>query len=179
MKFPALHNSRGITLIELLIVIVIVGVLAGLAGPNFSTLMAERSVAAETRRVISTLKLARSEARARGSIVTLSRAGSQDWSGPIDIYVDVTAANQPLNGADDLVRSEAPSNRSVSAVDDQDSSDTWISFNMKGWLAETNPVLIAICSDALDDSSGMYVAINRVGKIRERQIGFDSRGCNP
>ena len=179
MKFPLLHNSRGMTLVELVIVIAIVGILAGVAGPNFSVFMADRSVAAETRRVISALKLARSEARARGAVVTLSRDSSQDWSGPIDVYVDMTAANNPLNGNDDLVKQSTSPNRSVTAIDDQDASDQWISFNMKGWLAETNPVLIAVCSPALPASEGMYIAINRVGKIRERQIGNDSRGCNP
>lgn len=180
MKFSLLHNSRGITLIELLIVVVILGVLSGLAGPGFSVMLAERSIAAETRRVIGTLKLARSEARARGAIVTLSRSASQDWSGPIDIYVDATAPNQQLDtGTDDLVRREETGSRSVNAVDNQGAGDQWISFNMRGWLAEPNPVLIAVCSDALEDAAGMYIEINRVGKIRERRIGPDGRGCNP
>jgi len=141
MKFSLLHNSRGITLIELLIVVVILGVLSGLAGPGFSVMLAERSIAAETRRVIGTLKLARSE--------------------------------------DDLVRREETGSRSVNAVDNQGAGDQWISFNMRGWLAEPNPVLIAVCSDALEDAAGMYIEINRVGKIRERRIGPDGRGCNP
>ena len=179
MKFPLLHNSRGITLVELVVVIAIVGVLVGVAGPNFSALIAERSVAAETRRLISALKLARSEARARGSVVTLSRDAGEDWSGSIDIYVDTTSDNNPLNGSDDLVQRSTAANRTVSAIDDQGASDQWISFNVKGWLAEAQPLLIAVCSPKLDESDGMYIAINRVGKIRERQIGTDSRGCNP
>jgi len=179
MNFLPLHNNRGITLIELMIVIAIIGILAGVAGPNFSAFMAERSVAAETRRVIGALKLARSEARARGATVTVSRANNQDWAGLIEVYVDITSDNHPRDPNDDLVRREDTSNRSVNAVDDQAAGDLWISFNAKGWLDETNPVLIALCSPTLDASEGMYIAINRVGKIRERPIGTDSKGCNP
>ena len=84
-----------------------------------------------------------------------------------------------MNGSDDLVQRSTAVNRTVNAVDDQGAGDQWISCNVKGWLAEAQPVLIAICSPKLDDSDGMYIAINRVGKIRERQIGTDSRGCNP
>ena len=180
MKFLPIHRSRGLTLIELVIVIAIIGILAGYAGPNFSTFLAERSIAAETRRVIGALKLARSEARSRGATVTLSRPNNQDWTGSIDIYVDVAGANQARNGADDLIRQEAESGRSINAIDDQDANDPWISFNVKGWLAETNPVLIAVCSPGLDVTTGMYIAINRVGKIRERSIrSTDIEGCNP
>ena len=179
MKYPLSNSSRGITLVELIIVIAIVGILAGMAGPGFGTYMAEKSVAAETRRIIGALKLARSEARARGATVTLARTNSQDWAGPIDIYTDTTSANHPMNGTDDLVRREESSGRSIMATDNQINSDEWISFNMRGWLAETNPVLIALCAPGLDASQGMYIEINRVGKIRERRIGSDARGCNP
>lgn len=179
MNYPLPKSSRGITLIELMIVIAIIGILAGAAGPNFSSYLAEKSVSAETRRIIGALKLARSEARARGATVTLARPGGEDWTGPIDIYVDVTAANHPMDGTDDLVRQEDSTGRTLNVADNQNNGDVWISFNMRGWLAETSPVLIALCSTALDAARGMYIEINRVGKIRERRIGTDARGCNP
>lgn len=180
MKLSLLHNNRGVTLVELMIVISILGVIAGIAGPNFSTFIAERSVAAETRRVIGVLKLARSEARARGATVTVSRPTSGDWSDQLNIYMDATSANHPFDvSVDDLVKEQSTSNRSIQAVDDQNGNDEWISFNMRGWLAENGPVLIAVCSPSLATSSGMYIEINRVGRIRESSIGTDNRGCNP
>jgi type IV fimbrial biogenesis protein FimT len=179
MKSPLLKSSRGLTLVELIIVVAIVGILAGAAGPGFGNFLAEKTVTSETRRIIGALKLARSEARARGATVTLARDSGQDWSGPIDIYTDTTSANHPMNGTDDLVRREESSGRSINAIDNQNTGDEWISFNMRGWLAETGPVLIALCAPGRDASRGMYIEINRVGKIRERRIGTDARGCNP
>lgn len=170
----------GITVIELLIVVAILGVLAGVAAPAFTSFIAERSVTAETRRVISMLKLARSEARARGAVVTLSRASAQaSWSGAVDIYEDVDGpddAYEPANG-DDLIRQEEASGRMVETNDNQGGGDFRISFNMQGWLSETGSVLISVCSDILPDSQGSYIEINRVGKIRERRIGNAVGGC--
>ncbi len=179
--FP--YSERGVTLIELLIIVVILGVLGGLAAPNFGSFISARSVEAETRRVISALKLARSEARARGATVTLARTAA-GWQGPITIYEDTTGPNGPFAAPDELVKMATETGRNVVVLDDQATSssvpsDVWISFNMKGWLAETSAITIALCAPGLPDSEGMYIAVNRVGKIRERPIGTDSRGCTP
>ncbi|OED36350.1 type II secretion system protein GspH [Chromatiales bacterium (ex Bugula neritina AB1)] len=181
MIFSYPDNNRGVTLVELLMVVVIVGIMAGVAAPGFGSFMAERSVTAETRRLIGALKLARSEARARGGVVTLART-SAGWDGEIRIYEDVSGANSPFTPTDDdLIRIEESAGRSVDVVDNQGSvsSDVWISFNSQGWLAETRPIVLAICAAALDESRGMYIEVNQVGKIRERRIADSNKGCKP
>ena len=185
MNHLSVRNSRGVTLVELMIVLAILGILVGLVVPNYSGLVAERSVAAETRRMIDILKLARSEARARGATVTASRDSDGDWTQTVQVYESTTAAGNvayaPATGAttDDLIKSISATVRKVSSRDDATADGNFISFNMRGWLSssENREILIAICSSALDVSRGKYIAINRVGKIRERPISDDARGC--
>ncbi len=187
MKTPSLRVNHGVTLVELMIVIAIVGILVGLVAPNYSPLIAKFTVTAETRRTIGMLKLARSEARARGATVTLRRDTGSDWSGPVIIYestvtagnADFTAVSAAATVGDDLIKEHPASTRSVTIKDDAVSLGQYISFDLKGWLSssETNKILLAICAPGIDESEGMYIEINRVGKIRERKIGSATGGC--
>lgn len=184
MNIPLLHNNRGFTMVELMIVVAIVGILAGLVAPNYSTIIAERNVAAETKRMIGLLKLARSEARARGATVTLSRSAAADWSGVVTVYESTVLAGNAAYTAgnalagDDLIKNESATSRGVTVRDDAVTDGQFISFNLRGWLSsgETSEVLIAVCSPVT--GTGNYIEINRVGKIRERPIvASDSGGC--
>jgi len=109
--------------------------------------------------------------------VTLSPASAAGWSGRLQVYEDVTGPNNAFNGGDDLIREEMSSGRSVTVADDQPAADSWISFNPQGWLNENASVWISICSADLPATSGNYIEINRVGKIREWRINNDVRGC--
>src|SRR5690242_221905 len=71
------RRVAGFTLIEALIVISIVSILAALAAPSFSNIIAMRSAKSAASELFSSLNRARSEAIARNGNVTLSpSAGS-------------------------------------------------------------------------------------------------------
>ncbi|MCD6025693.1 MAG: prepilin-type N-terminal cleavage/methylation protein [Solimicrobium sp.] len=71
-------SGNGFTLVELLIVLSIVAVLAGLAAPSFSDLIASRSVKSAALELFSSLLRARSEAITRNATVTLAPV-SGNW----------------------------------------------------------------------------------------------------
>ncbi len=163
------QTKYGFTLVELMIVLAIVGILAGLAGPQFGALMKKQSLLSESRRITSLLKLARSEARARGTSVTLSRS-TTDWSGDIQVY-DSATANTGLAAGDEIIRNATASGRTFSAR--ASVSSAYLSFNPRGWA--NVPFTIAICSSTTDSVAGRLIDVNRVGKIKEGPI--DNASC--
>lgn len=77
---------NGFTLIELMIVIAILAVVAGMGLPGFRTLMQNNNLASQTNGMLGALQLARSEAVTRRQQVTVcpssdqSTCNSVDWS---------------------------------------------------------------------------------------------------
>lgn len=93
---PQAH--RGFTAIELLVVISILGVLAALAGPNFTPMIQRWRVRQAVENMTSTIYYARSEAIKRGGRITViknaltaecSQANTtQEWSCGWSVFVD-------------------------------------------------------------------------------------------
>lgn len=170
----SVKQSRGVTLLELMIVLAIIGIIAGFAFPQYGGLMKRQGLLAESKRITSLLKLARSEARARASYVVLSKSGAS-WSGDIQVYdapgpskgnrsfVAADASN-PIN--DEMIRDANASGRVISA---DSSVDEFITFGPKGW-SEGGAFTIAICNSATDAEYGRFIEVNRVGKINERAM---------
>ncbi|MDZ4122953.1 MAG: GspH/FimT family pseudopilin, partial [Hydrogenophaga sp.] len=62
MDAASTHHMRGITLVELLTVVSILGILLAIAMPNMSIWMANQRVRTEAQTLLAGLQLARSEA---------------------------------------------------------------------------------------------------------------------
>ncbi len=149
------NRNRGVSLIELMIVLAIIGILAGLAGPQYRDYMKRQSLLSESRRITSLLKLARNEARSRGTFVSVAGSGS-DWSGDISI-------TEPR----ETIRTATSSGRILVATGSI--SDMLFTFNPRGW--PQNQFTIAICSSLTDSTDGRLINVNRAGNITEGPIG--------
>ena len=78
--------SRGFTLVELMVVLVIVAVILMIAAPSFSTLIQRTKLKAYANEVVASVYLARSEAIKRNAVMTLctstdgaSCTGGSNW----------------------------------------------------------------------------------------------------
>ncbi|MBC5785003.1 GspH/FimT family pseudopilin [Ramlibacter sp. USB13] len=102
-------NSRGLTLIELLVTLAVMGILSMLVIPSFSVLLAKRAVQAAASDVASDLRLARSEAVKRSNYVTVCRstdastcAAAGSWHTGWVVFLDLNG-NGAIDGAGDTI----------------------------------------------------------------------------
>lgn len=119
-----LHEQSGRSLSELLIVIVMIGIMAALAGPSYQTLNVRAQARSATAEIASTLRMARQLAMARHErllvrfdlleqTITLQRA---DTEGILEIYRYAEkgiSIDEPTAGVDLYFH---PSGRSASAT---------------------------------------------------------------
>ncbi|MCC5884260.1 MAG: GspH/FimT family pseudopilin [Halomonas sp.] len=95
----AASHQRGLTLIELLIVIAVASLLMGWAVPGLQAMSARQEVAAEAHRLRVALSLGRNTAITRRSAVIVCPSPDRlscnmdDWSAPLAIVLDPLAGN--------------------------------------------------------------------------------------
>jgi len=71
------------TLVELVITLTVIGVLLSIATPSFEDLIRSSRITMESNRIISDIKLARSEAMKRNVEVILCRSGNPNAAAPV------------------------------------------------------------------------------------------------
>ena len=95
------HKNKGVTLIELLITIAIVGIFASIALPSFSKLIENNRISTATNELVANMMLARSEALKRGDTVTMCPSTDQDTCNATDpslgwvVFLDCTDSTDP------------------------------------------------------------------------------------
>jgi type IV fimbrial biogenesis protein FimT len=83
--------SSGLTLIELLIALTIIGVLAAIAAPGMGTIIKNQRLTAQANDLVADLNLARSEAVKRATWVTVCKTANPNAASPA---CDTAASNQ-------------------------------------------------------------------------------------
>lgn len=92
--------QAGFNIVELMVTVAILGVLASLAGPNFSESIKRYRVNALRDDLVSSIQFARSEAIRRGARVSVARTtgcawvvvpGDDDWSCGWEVFLDRNA----------------------------------------------------------------------------------------
>ena len=113
---PRLRTAGGFTLIEILITIVIVAVLASLAGPSFREYVAIQRIKNASFELVSALSFTRSEAIKRNAAVALatsSTASPKNWAQGWAISI----------GGTELRRQDVYTGVVIKATNPADSSD--------------------------------------------------------
>ena len=171
--------SRGLTLLELVIVMGIVGILITIAIPSYQYVTSANRVAAEVNALVGDLMFARSEAIKEGQPIVVCAAASgstpsapscatsgSTWQGGWIVFSDLKSDH--TIDAGDLVQRIQPAFTSTDTLT-ASSSIYWISFNREGFASASNPLTAAsqltLHSTPPSQASTRCLAINQVGML--------------
>lgn len=166
-------RHKGLTLIELLVGLVLIGVVATLAAPAFAALVDSQRRQDTAQQLASSLRLARVEAILRSQPVIV-QARESDWSQGWRVYVDVNR-NQ-FQDDDETVLVERSGHRNVKVVGNSRVAMR-IGFDNTGRPLNNANGTLAVC---LKDSPASHyqIAIAVTGRVTLRSNGFTSEPCS-
>lgn len=182
--FAGAPGSKGFTLVEMMITIVVAVVLVGIAMPNFRSFMRRNNVTAQTNNLLADIQYARSEAvtqRRLVSVCALAPApaggvgcvagGSSNFDNGWLIYTSSTA-NSDYSAADTsaqiLRTTDAPRTVSVRA-----NTATVLTINARGSLADGADRTYTVCSKP---TQGQADAGDNTSAIPGKQVLVASSG---
>ena len=138
---PDMNKQSGLTLLELIIVVVIVGIMAAIAVPNFGNIMRGSQLKTSYNNFVGMIATARSEAINRSSTITACVSTDQTacvangggiWSDGYMIFVDANR-NGTREVAEEILKYEPPIGSGITITSPAD-YQTSISIAARGRL---------------------------------------------
>jgi len=167
-----LVKQQGLTLIELLTGLVIVGIAASLAIPAFGQLIDAQRRQDTAQQLASGLRLARAEAILGGQPVMV-QAQDGDWSRGWNVFADPNR-NQ-VRDEDEPALSEFVTPRNVRVIGNSKVA-VRIGFDNTGRLLNNANGTLAVCLKDVP-ASHYQLAVAVTGRVTLRTEGFGSEPC--
>jgi type IV fimbrial biogenesis protein FimT len=179
------RQNRGVTMIEMAIVMTLVAILAMIAVPSFKYVTSSNRAAQEVNALLGDMRYARTEAIKEGSPVTvcasadgLTCSGSTQWNAGWIVFADangnhVVDVNEPILRVQKSLAIEFNSNDSFQAT----LPLKWVVFNREGFgptglVATTN---VALHDPTNNNNFTRCVAVTILGLVSTAKFGVG--GC--
>lgn len=171
----------GFSLIELMVVIAIVAIMAGLAAPSFTDMLRRNRLSAAASALQVSLSLARSEAVRRGADARVTVAANTTagvWTNGWTVFIDgTTNANAGLGPAADtttatpVTRVEVVAAPSGPVSTGQTGTLNYFTYNGQGRLITTTGASANRSFWFFDDTSEKYcLVLSITGRVRSTRV---------
>lgn len=169
-------KSQGFTLIELMVVIALIAIIAGLAAPDFQRMIARQKLNVTASDLLVSAMQARSEAIKNNRQAIVQPLESTNWNRGWRIYVDMDKSKTYTEG-DVLVTTVPAAADSVGQYETPTLTQNFIGFDASGFALDSNAGRVVFSSSILGSSYRKGVVIARTGRARicTTQSGVD--GC--
>jgi type IV fimbrial biogenesis protein FimT len=164
-------DSKGFTLLELIIIVAIIGISTAFAAPGLSTMISNNRISSNANDFAAALQLAKAEAVARLNPVVLCKknAGSTgciadgDWSQGWIVFSDVNG-NGGVDAGEPILLVHEALNSLISFGGSSTEVDSSITFRPSGTSNVTTTRELIICNNDLFDSSARGILVTITGR---------------
>jgi type IV fimbrial biogenesis protein FimT len=174
-----MRREAGLTLVELLVTIAVLGVLLGVGVPAFGSLTQDSRLTTATNRLVAALHLTRSEAVRRNGRVTLCNsadglfcATGGGWEQGWIVFVDTGGTGQ--RAEDDPLLAVGDATADGLVISGNTPVQRYVSYVGLGSTRRANGSLqmgtITVCAG----DAGRQVVISRTGRVRVQQGGCEA-----
>ena len=176
------RGKAGFSLPELLVVLAIAALMAGIALPDYRQMIRAQQLKAAANDLFGAIDLTRTQAIARGrrvQLVPLDAAG-RDWSGGWVVFVDRNGDRRPGFGEEVIMRYGAPAKGiTVEAAFSNQQGASYLAYNSMGRsCSDTSSQAARFGTLSLvQDSQIRRIKINMLGRARLCDPARDGANC--
>jgi type IV fimbrial biogenesis protein FimT len=163
-----MYNNKGLTLIEVMIVISIIALLAALSIPSFNNSLRRQQVSGETNTLFSLVYFARSEAIKRNKVITICKSDDAnqcggDWTNGWIVFSDNDKDGSRDNG--ELLILSGKIGEDYRLEWTAFGSNNYIRFTSNGLTLSQNGTF-KICPSDNDETFARAVVISKTARVR-------------
>ena len=165
-------DSKGFTLLELIIIIAIIGIATAFAVPGLTEMIANNRVSSNASDFAGALQLAKAEAVARLNPVIVCKKNTAssacvtagDWSQGWIVFSDDDGDGGVDVGDEAVLLVHEALHERISFVGDSAEVDSSITFRPSGTSNVTDTGILIICDDGRFDSSSRGILVTITGR---------------
>lgn len=168
---PYKTSQAGLSLPELMVVLIIMGILMAIAMPDFLTIIRNGRLATEANDLMTDLAFARAEATRRGQRMTLcvssngtSCGTGASWAGGRLVFSDAETAGTVETGDEVLRYHQANSSNLITVTASGFGTLNYIQYKPSGAMSTATSGQFKIC-DNRTGNFGRIVAVSMTGRV--------------